>query len=42
MFIFHIYNRFDAESYCRDEGDFFLLKTLIPFNSGKIKMEKLV
>ena len=39
MFILHIYNSFETEGHCRDQGDFYLLKTLISFNSGKIKME---
>ena len=42
MFIFYIYNSVDTEGHCRDKGDFFLLKTLISFNSGKIKMETLI
>ena len=40
MFIFHIYNSFETEVHCRDQGDFYLLKTIISFNSGKIKMKK--
>ena len=39
MFIFHIYSSFEAEGHCRDQGDFYLLKTIISFNSGKIKMK---
>ena len=42
MFIFHIYNNFETEGHCRDQEDFYLLKTIISFNSGKIKMKKLV
>ena len=42
MFIFHIYNSFETEGHCTDQGDFYLLKTAISFNSGKIKMKKLV
>ena len=42
MFIFHIYNSFETEGHYRDQGDFHLLKTIISFNSGKIKMKKLV
>ena len=42
MFIFHIYNSFDTEGNCGDKGGFFILKTSIPLNSGKIKMGKLV
>ena len=42
MFIFHIYNRFETEGHCKDQGDFYLLKTIISFNSGKINMKKLV
>ena len=40
MFNFHIYNNFKTEGHCRDQGDFYLLKTIILFNSGKIKMKK--
>ena len=40
MFMFHIYNSFETEGHCRDQGDFYLLKTIISFNSGKIKMKK--
>ena len=36
MFMLHIYNNFETEEYCRDKGDFYLLKTIISFNSGKI------
>ena len=25
--------------HCKDQGDFYLLKTIISFNSGKIKMK---
>ena len=42
MFNFHIYNCFDTEGPCRDKGDFFSTETLISFNHGKIKMEKIV
>ena len=38
MFIISIYNSVDTEGQCRDKKDFFLLKTLISFNSGKIQM----
>ena len=40
MFIFHIYNSLETEGHCRDQGDFYLLKTIILFNSGKINMKK--
>ena len=40
MFIFHIYSRFETEGHCRDQGDLYLLKTIISFNSGKIDMKK--
>ena len=40
MFIFHIYSSFETECHCRDQGDFWLLKTIISFNSDKIKMKK--
>ena len=40
MFIFHIYSSFETEGHCRDQGDFYLLKTIISFNSGKINMKK--
>ena len=39
MFVLHIYNSFETEGHCRDQGDFYLLKTIISFNGGKIKME---
>ena len=39
MFNFHIYNSFETEGHCRDQGDFYLLKTIISFNSGKISMK---
>ena len=42
MFIFHMYSRFETEGQCMDQGDFYLLKTLVSFNCGKINMEKLV
>ena len=35
MFIFHIYSSFETEDHCRDQEDFYLLKTIISFNSGK-------
>ena len=41
MFIFYIYNSVDTEGHCRD-NNVYLLKTLISFNSGKIKMEILI
>ena len=40
MFIFHIYSSFETEGICMDQGDIYLLKTLISFNSGKINMKK--
>ena len=40
MFIFHIYNSFETEGHCRDQGDFYLLNTIISFNNGKINMKK--
>ena len=40
MLIFHIYNSFETEGHCRDQGDFYLLKTIISFDSGKIDMKK--
>ena len=42
MFIFDIYSRFETEGHCKDQGDFYLLKTIISFNSGKINMKKVV
>ena len=39
MFIFHIYSSFETEGHCRDQGDFYLLKTIISFNSGKISLK---
>ena len=39
MLILHIYNSFETEGHCRDQGDFYLLKTIISFNSGKINMK---
>ena len=39
MFIYHIYSSFETEGHCRDQWDFYLLKTIISFNSGKINME---
>ena len=39
MFISHIYSSFETEGLCRDHGDFYLLKTIISFNSGKINMK---
>ena len=36
MIVYHIYNSFETEGHCRDQGDFYLLKTIISFNSGKI------
>ena len=38
MFILHIYNSVETGGYCRDQGDFYLLKTIISINSGKIKI----
>ena len=40
MFIFHIYSSFETEGDCRDQGDFYLLKTILLFNNGKINMKK--
>ena len=40
MLIFHIYSSFEIEGHCRDQGDFYLLKTIISFNSGKISIKK--
>ena len=42
MIILHIYNIFETEGHCRGQGDFYLLKTIISFNSGKINDEKFV
>ena len=39
MFILHIYNNFETEGHRRDPWDFYLLKTIILFNSGKIRMK---
>ena len=39
MFNFHIYSSFETEGHCRDQGDFYLLKTIITFNSGKISIK---
>ena len=36
MFIFHIYDSFETEGQFWDQGDFYLPKTIISFNSGKI------
>ena len=38
-FIFHIYNCFETEGHSRDQWNFYLLKTIISFNSGKIIMK---
>ena len=40
MFILHVYNSFETAGHCRDQGDFYLLKTISSFNSGKSKDEK--
>ena len=40
MFIFHIYSSFETDGHCRDQGHFYLLKTIISFDSGKINMKK--
>ena len=40
MFIFHIYSSFETEGHCRDQGDFYLPKTIISFNSGIISIKK--
>ena len=42
MFIFHIYSSFETEGHGRDQGDFYLMKTIISLNSGKISIKKLV
>ena len=39
MFVYHIYSSFETEGHCRDQGDFYLLKTIISFNSGKISIK---
>ena len=41
MFILNIYNSFETGGHCRDQGDFYILKSIISFNShcGKIKMK---
>ena len=39
MFILRIYSSFETECHCRDQGDFYLLKTIISFNSGKISVK---
>ena len=36
------YNSIDIEGPCSGQGDFFLLKTLIAFNSGILKMKHIV
>ena len=40
MFIIHIYSSFETEGYCRDQGDFYLMETIISFNSDKISIKK--
>ena len=40
MYILHYYNSFETDGHCRDQGDFYLLKTIISFKSGTIKMKK--
>ena len=40
MFVFHIYSSFETEGHCRDQGDFYLLIIIIPFNSDKISIKK--
>ena len=40
MFIFHIYNSFETEGHCMDQGDFYRQKNNNSFNSGKINMKK--
>ena len=40
MFIFHIYSSFETEGHCMDQGDFYLLETLMSFSCGKINMKK--
>ena len=42
MFIFNIYSSFEADGHCRDQGDFYLLKTIISFTSDKVNTKKLV
>ena len=39
MLILHIYSSFETEGHCRDQGDFYLLKTIISFNSGKMSIK---
>ena len=39
MFNFYIYSSFETEGHCREHGDFYLLKTIISFNSGKISIK---
>ena len=36
------FNNFNTEGHFRGQWDFYLLKLLIAFNNGKIKMEPLV
>ena len=40
MFVFHIYSSFETEGHCRDQGNFYLLIIIIPFNSDKICIKK--
>ena len=40
MFNFNTYNSFETGGHCRDQGGFYLLKTIISFNSGIMKMKK--
>ena len=42
MFFFHIYNSFETEGHCREQGEFYLMKTIVLFNSDKINMKKIV
>ena len=40
MLIIHIYSSFETEGRCRDQGDFYLLKTIISFNRCKLSKKK--
>ena len=40
MFISLNYSSFETEGHCRDQGDFYLLKTITSFNSGKTSIKK--
>ena len=39
MLILHIYSSFETGGHCRDHEDFYVLKTIISFNSGKMNMK---